>query len=79
MTFSALYLLATVISTSFSSYARALNRLAIDYAGARLRISAHTDPYPLAQGGVQLLPGTVKALGPEVMMDGLPGREVMWQ
>ncbi len=74
---SALYLLAAVISSLLFAYAGALDRLAIDYASAGLRISPHTDPHPLAQDGVQLLPGIVKAPSPEVMMDGLPRRKVV--
>jgi hypothetical protein len=46
--FSALDLLAAVVSTLFSSYTGALDRLAIDDSSAWLRISAHTDPHPLA-------------------------------
>jgi hypothetical protein len=55
--FSALYLLATVVSSLLSSYTGALDRLAIDDASTRLRITTHTNPHPLAQGGVQPFPG----------------------
>jgi hypothetical protein len=46
---------------------------------SRLRISAHTDPQPFAQGCcVQLLPDAVDPpSSPEVMMNGLPRRELL--
>jgi hypothetical protein len=43
MTLSALYLLASVLTSVFSAYSGALYRLAIDYAGAGLRISLQAD------------------------------------
>ncbi len=46
--FSALHFLVTVVSSLLSSHAGALDRLGIYYAGARLRISPHTDSHPLA-------------------------------
>src|SRR5438270_8737636 len=80
MTLSALYLLATVVSTLFSSHAGALHRLAVDDASAWLRISAHTaNAHPLAQGSVHPLPGAVDPPSSEVMVDGLPRRKVVRQ
>src|SRR5215212_8572505 len=49
----------------------------IDDAGAWLGISPHTHAHPLAQGSVHPLPGTVDPPHSEVMVDGLPGREVV--
>jgi hypothetical protein len=74
---SAFDLLATVVAALFSSHAGALDRLAIHDARARLGISVHAHPYTLAQGGVHPLPGAVEPPSPEVMMDGLPWREVV--
>ena len=42
-----------------------------------LRISLQADPQPLAQGGVDPFPGAVLTPSPEVMVDGLPRREVV--
>jgi hypothetical protein len=44
--FSALYLLAAVVSSLLSSYTGALDRLAIDDARTRLRITTHTSGEP---------------------------------
>ena len=80
MSLSALHLLATVVPSLLLSHAGALHRLAIDDAGARLRISTHKDPHPLAQGRVQSFPATVDAPGPEVMVGMvLKGRELVRQ
>jgi hypothetical protein len=40
-------------------------------------MSAHTNAHPLAQGRVHPLPGAVDPPSSEVVMDGLPGREVV--
>jgi hypothetical protein len=45
---SALDLLAPIVVTLFSTYPGCLNRLAIHYPGAGLRISLETYPHPLA-------------------------------
>src|SRR5215208_2763363 len=79
MALSPFHLLAAIVSSLLPSHAGTLDRLAIYYAGAGLRISSHTDSHPLAQGGVQPLPGAVDAPSSEVMVDGLPGREFMRQ
>jgi hypothetical protein len=42
-----------------------------------MRIPLQADPKALAQGDVDPLPGAVDAPGPEVMVDGLPGRELV--
>jgi hypothetical protein len=79
MALSALHLLAAVVSSLLSSHAGALSRLAIDDAGAWLRISAHTDAHSLAQGGVQPFSGAIDTPSSEVMVDGFPRREVVGQ
>jgi hypothetical protein len=76
MALSALDLLATIVSP-LSSHASSLHRLAIHYAGARLRFALHADPQTFSQGGVHPLPGAVDAPSSEVMVDGLPRRKVM--
>src|SRR5215213_6294169 len=78
MAFSPLYLLTSVVA-SLSSYPGSLYRLRIHYARAGLRIPPETCSQTMAQGGMQPLPGTIDAPDPEVMMDGLPRRELMWQ
>jgi hypothetical protein len=70
-------LLASIVAALFSSHTGAFDRLAIDHAGARLGISLLAHPHTLVQGGVNPLPGAVEPLSPEVMVDGLPGREVV--
>src|SRR3712207_3594657 len=51
----------------------------VRYAGAGLRVPVQANPHALALGGVHPLPGAVQAPGAEVMVDGLPRREVMRQ
>ena len=81
MAFSAFHFLATYsISSLRSTYPCGLHRLAVHYACTRLRISLEAYSQTLAQGSVQLLPGTVDAPSSEVVVvDGLPGRELMRQ
>src|SRR3712207_2743617 len=79
MALPALHLLATVVTSLFTSYTGALDRLAVDDTGTGLRISAHTHAHPLAQGSVHPFPGAVDAPSSEVVVNGLPGREVVWQ
>src|SRR5215203_3201235 len=78
MTFSPLYLLSSVVA-SLSSYPGSLHRLRIHYASAGLRIPLEACSQTMAQGIMQPLPGTIDAPNPEVMMDGLPRRELVWQ
>ena len=77
VTLSALYVLAAIVSSIFSTYARALDRLAIHYASAWLRISLHAHAQTLVQGGVHPLPSAVLTPSSKVMVDGLPGRKVV--
>src|SRR3712207_9496553 len=51
----------------------------VRYAGAGLRVPLQANPHALAQGGVHPLPGAVQAPGAEVMVDGIPRREVVRQ
>ena len=47
------------IATLFSAHARGLDRLAVHYGRAGLRVPLQTDPHSLAQGGVHPLPGAI--------------------
>src|SRR5215210_8702615 len=79
MPLSAFDLLAPVVAALFSSHAGSLDRLAVHYGRAGLRVSLEAHPQTLAQGGVKPLPGTIQAPKAEVVVDGLPRREVVWQ
>jgi len=70
-------LLGPVVAALFSSHTGALYRLGIHHASAGLRISLQANPQPLAQGGVDPLEGSVLTPSPQVMVDRLPGREVV--
>jgi hypothetical protein len=78
MALSTLDLLAAIVAALFAAYPSRLDRLAIYYGGAGLRISFETDPDPLAQSGVHPLPGTIQAELPEVVIDAAPGRSKSW-
>jgi hypothetical protein len=78
MPLSAFDLLGSVITAFFSAHTRGLDRLAIHYGCAGLRVSLEAYPHSLAQGGVHPLPGAVQAPGAEVVVDRLPGWEVVW-
>jgi hypothetical protein len=80
VTLSALDLLAAIVATLFSAYAgRLLDRLAIYYACAALRVPLNTHSHPLAQGLVHPFPSSIQAPSSEVMVNGLPGWELMRQ
>jgi len=51
--------------------------LGIDDTCAGLRIPSEANPEPLADGRVELLPGVVEAPETKVVVDGLPGREIV--
>jgi hypothetical protein len=57
MTLCALYLLASIVTSVFSAHSGTLYRLAIDYAGAGLRISLQADAQAFSEGSVDALPG----------------------
>jgi hypothetical protein len=79
MALSAFHLLSSVVTSPIPSHTGALDRLAIHHASARLRVPLHADPQALAQGGVHPLPSAVEPPRSEVMVDGLPGWEVVGQ
>jgi hypothetical protein len=53
--------LAAVIAALFSTYPGSLDRLAVHYACARLRVSLEAHSHLLAQGGVHPFPGAIQA------------------
>src|SRR5215212_4122344 len=73
------HLLGSVVTALFAAHTRGLERLAVHYSGTRLRVPLEADPHALTQGGMHLLPGSVQAPGAEVVVDGLPGWEVVGQ
>jgi hypothetical protein len=79
MALSSFDLLGSVVATLFSAYPGGLHRLAIHNGCARLRVSLEAYSQTMAQGSVQPLPGAIDAPDPEVVVDGLPRRELMWQ
>jgi hypothetical protein len=76
---SPLDLLATVVAALFSAYPSCLYRLAIHYPRAGLRVPFEAYPHPLVQRLVHLFPGSIHSPQTEVVVDGLPGWEVMGQ
>ena len=58
---AALDLLGSVIAALFSTYPGSLDRLAVHYACARLRVSLEAHSHLLAQGGVHPFPGAIQA------------------
>src|SRR5215210_4992807 len=79
MALSAFHLLSSVVTSPIPSHTGALDRLAIHHACARLRVPLQADPQTLAQGGVHPLPGAVEPPRSEIMVNGLPGWEVVGQ
>jgi hypothetical protein len=75
--FEALDLLGSVVSALFSSDACAVDRLALHHACARLGIALVAHPHTTAQSGVYLFPDTVYPPGRKVVVNRLPGREVV--
>jgi hypothetical protein len=56
---------------------RRSDRLAVDDAGARLRVTPNTCSELLAQNVVEIRPGTVQTPQSKVVVAGLPGRELV--
>jgi hypothetical protein len=79
MAFASFDLLSPIVTTLLPTYARCLDRLAIHDGCAGLGVPLQADPHSLAQGSVHLLPGTIQTPESEVVIYGLPGREVVWQ
>src|SRR5262249_40632016 len=56
-----------------------LDRLAVDAGDAGIGVAARRPAHPPPQGGEEPIPGTILLPGLEVVVDGLPGREVIGQ
>src|ERR1043166_10183803 len=78
MAFAAADLLAAIGADLFAA-AGCLDRLAVDTSDARVGVAALALADPPAQGGKEAVPGAVAFPGLEVVVDGLPRREVMRQ
>src|ERR1043166_6718221 len=78
MAFAAADLLAAIGADLFAA-AGWLDRLAVDTSDARVGVAALALADPPAQGGKEAVPGAVAFPGLEVVVDGLPRREVMRQ
>ena len=74
---SSLDLLAPGVAALLSAHPGGLYRLAIHYPCARVRVSLEAHPHSLTQGSVHPFPGSIHSSDAEVVVDGLPGREVM--
>jgi hypothetical protein len=72
-------LLGPVVTTLVPTHSRGLERLAIHYGRAGLRVSVEADSHTLAQGSMHPLPGAVQTPEAEVVVDGLPRRELVGQ
>src|SRR3712207_4455413 len=74
--FAAVYLLGTVVAAS-AAFLRGPRRLTVHDRRARHRFATRHRADALAQDAVDPLPGTIEAPSTEVMVDGLPGRELV--
>src|SRR5215212_3615947 len=79
MAFPTLDLLGPVVAALVSSNPGCLDRLAIYDTRARLRVPLYAHPHSIAQGGVHPFPCSIQAPQAEVVVAGLPGREVVRQ
>src|SRR5215208_8436888 len=62
-----------------TTHAGGRDRLAIDHARAGLGIAAHGPAHLLAQRGMYAFPGAIEPPLAEVVVDGLPGWELLRQ
>lgn len=69
-------LLATVVASD-SPDPGGLDRLAVDDAGTGLEVTPNPNSEPFPEGRVDTLPGAIQPPEPEVVIDGLPGRELV--
>src|SRR5215510_11954409 len=78
VTLAAIDALGSVVAT-YATHAGRPDGLAVDDARARVGVAPDTDTELLAQDGVQVLPRAIQTPQPEVVIGGLPGRELMRQ
>src|SRR5215210_3232590 len=76
---SALHLLAAIVAALFPANRGALHRLGVHHPRAGLGVPFQADPEALADGPVDVLPGTVYAPFSEVPVNGGPPGEVVGQ
>jgi hypothetical protein len=77
--FSAFDLLGSIVSSLLSAHSGRFERLTVDDGCAGLRVSLEANPHSLAQGGVHPFPCSIQTPEAEVVVDGLPGWEVVGQ
>jgi hypothetical protein len=73
---AALHLLAAVEAAQAAD-SRRFDRLAVNAASAGLWIAPQLDAQPLAQNGVQPLPRPIQTPLPEIVVHGLPSRQIL--
>jgi len=78
MLLASLDLLACIVAP-LAADACGLHGLTVDDAGTQLGIASQSDTEPLAQEGVDALPGAVRTSEPEVMAHRRPGTKVTGQ
>ena len=79
MALSALYLFAAVVASLIPAYAGRFDRLAVHYSCTGLRVPLEVHPHPLVQSLGHPFPRSIHSPLTEVVVDGLPGWEVMGQ
>ena len=75
MALAAAELLGTVVAPAAPD-ARRLDRLAVEDTRARLGLPSLAPPLPLSEAGIEPIPGAIEPKEPEVVIDGLSGREL---
>src|SRR5215208_5063013 len=79
MALPAANLFSAVVTSRFSAHSGSLCGLRVDYPGTRLGVSPETGSQALVDCLVHPFPGAVEAPSSEVVVDGLPRREVTGQ
>ena len=79
MPLSSLHLLPGIVASLVPAYPCGLDALGIDDGGAGLRVPPEAYSYPAAECLVQPLPRIVEPPEAEVVLEGLPRREVVGQ
>src|SRR5215469_1431577 len=76
--FSAIDAFGPIVAADAADASRS-NRLAVDDAGARLRVAPDTRAELHAQDSIDVLPRAIQTPQPEVVVGSLPGWEFVWQ
>src|SRR5262245_11083214 len=77
MAFAAFNLLAAVVATFLAPLLGGFHRLAVDGGHARLKITPGLLPNIRAQAGQDFIPDAICDPGPIVVVNSLPGRELV--